>query len=96
MPLYKPENIPYLNKAQGFYEQYMEGWAKPDWKTIIEDKKAGLMIWQRNEGGLKAMKAEAIIDRSVDEIFTVIGDIVTRKDYDATYDDGWALEKVAH
>ncbi len=42
------------------------------------------------------MKAEAIIERSVDDIFRVIGDIVTRKDYDATYDDGWALEKVAH
>ena len=85
-----------MRKALGFYDEYMRGWDKPDWKAITEDKKAGLMVWQRNEGGLKAMKAEAVIERPVDDIFRVIGDLATRKDYDATYDDGWALDKIAH
>ena len=60
----------------------MKALSLPDWKIISEDKKVGLTIWQRNQGGLKAMKAEAIIDRKADEIFRVIGDLDTRKDYD--------------
>lgn len=80
----------------GFYEAYMNGLEKPDWKVITDDKKVGLTIWQRTENGLKAMKAQAVIDKTADDVFKVIGDIKTRKDYDATYDDGWALEKVAH
>ena len=56
-----------------FYDTYMKGWAQPDWKVTTNDEKAGLMIWQRNEGGLKAMKAEAkLFGRTPDEIFRVI------------------------
>lgn len=67
-----------------------------DWKIITDDKKVGLKIWQRNEGGLKAMKAEGIIDKKPEDVFKVIVDLTIRKDYDETYDDGYALEKVAH
>lgn len=85
-----------MDQGLSFYDKYVDGLALPDWKVITDDKKAGLTIWQRNQGGLKAMKAEAIIDSTADEIFKVIGDPTQRKDYDETYDDGWALEKIAH
>jgi hypothetical protein len=71
--------------------------ALPDWKVLTDDKKAGLRIWQRSAGGgLKAMRAEAVINRRPEAVFSVIGDLALRKDYDETYDDGWALDKVAH
>ena len=42
------------------------------------------------------MKAEAIIDRNPEDVFRVIGNLQYRKQYDDTYDDGCALEMVAH
>lgn len=42
------------------------------------------------------MRAEAIIDRSPDEVFRIIGNLKFRKDYDDTYDDGYALQAIAH
>ena len=88
--------IEYVDLISTFYDKYVGALTLPDWKVITEDKKVGLTIWQRSDSrGLKAMKAEAYIDRSPEEIFRYIGDLSYRKDYDDTYDDGYALDKIA-
>eukprot|EP00347_Sterkiella_histriomuscorum_P015762 403355775 len=94
--LYKPQNLKYVDQISGFYDKYVAALDLPDWKICVDDNKNGLKVWQRNQGGLKAMKAEAIIDRCPDEVFRIIGDLSLRKEYDDTYDDGYALDLIAH
>ena len=59
--------------AKGFYETYMNNFNLTDWKMTTDDKKDGLQIWQRQApNGLKAMKAQAYINRCPEDIFEVI------------------------
>lgn len=51
----------------------MKNLNQTDWKITTDDKKDGLKIWQRQTPeGLKAMKAEAYIERCPDEVFEVV------------------------
>lgn len=88
--------IEFVQKALNNFDQYKIRLEKTDWKVLLEDKKDGLIVWQRtSEEGLKAMKAQAIIDWSPQDVFRVIGDSAYRKDYDAVYDEGRILQKIA-
>lgn len=78
------------------FDEYESQITLAEWKTLQEDKKEGLHIWQRTSAsGLKCMKAVAVIERSPEAIIKVIGDSAYRNDYDPVYDYSTFLEKVA-
>eukprot|EP00347_Sterkiella_histriomuscorum_P015068 403358431 len=93
---YKQQNIQYLRMALAKFDDYERQITLAEWKSLVEDKKEGLNIWQRtNSNGLKCMKAVAVIERSPEQIIKVIGDSKYRNDYDPVYDYSTFLEKVA-
>ena len=93
---YKPENIPYLNKALKAKEEFEQKLPLPDWKVSVDDKKEGLMVWVRTTAeGLNGVKAQGIVNFSPDQIFMVIGDARNKKSYDDAFDEGANFEKVA-
>ena len=66
-----------------------------DWKVYVDDHKNGLNIWTKTAtNGLKAMKAEAIIENSNYDIYNCLGDKKYRKDYDETYDDSYNIQRI--
>ena len=74
------------------YDQKMES---SGWKVSTEDKKAGLTIWQRtSESGLKAMKAESMVNFSTIDLFKTLGNAKYRRDYDEVYDGGHNIERI--
>ena len=55
---YKPENIPYLNKALKAKGEFEQKLPLADWKVSVDDKKEGLMVWVRTTAeGLNGVKA---------------------------------------
>lgn len=73
---YKPEHIPYLNKALNARLQYDEKLNHPDWKLTVEDKKEGLNIYVRTTpDGYNAVKATGVINHPAEHIFITIGNI---------------------
>ena len=55
-----------------------------------------MSIWLRTTAeGCNGMKAQGIVNRSPLQIFKVISNDDYRKTYDATYDEGRLLEKIA-
>ena len=81
-------------KSSAEYERRMN---LTDWKQVIDDKKEGLVIWQReSDEGRNAMKASAIIDYSPDEIMKILGDANPqwRKDYDPMFDEAKIMKKI--
>ena len=106
IPLYNPDNVSklrvivtiveYLRQALDNFATYERQLSLPTWKPLTDDTKVGLKIWQRSTDlGLKAMKAQAIIDRPAHQIIKVIGDSNYRTDYDPVYDHSNYLMKVA-
>jgi hypothetical protein len=93
---YKPENIPYLNKALDAVGEYEKKLPHPDWKVCVDDKKEGLTVWVRTTAeGTNAVKAQGLVNFSPEQIFTVIGDANNKKLYDDSYDEGKNIEKIA-
>ena len=93
---YKPENIPYLNKALAARAQYEERLDHPDWKVLVDDKKDGLTIWVRiTSDGFNAIKAQGIINDTPEHIFVTIGNGDNKKLFDDTYEDALNVEKIA-
>jgi hypothetical protein len=77
-------------------QEYIEKLNHPDWKEQVNDKKEGIIIWQRTTPeGLKAMKAVANVNRPASIILKVIGDDRYRRDYDVVFDGGHNIEKIA-
>lgn len=67
-----------------------------DWKITIDDKKAGLVIWQRTtDEGLKAMKAQAILDYNSLDLFHTLTNVNYRNDFDKVYESGSTIAKIA-
>lgn len=62
---YKPAFLPQIKKAIALPQEFEKKWAKPDWKSVLTDKKVGLSVWQRvTEDGLNSIKAYGSINRS--------------------------------
>ena len=63
MHRYKPEFLPQIRKAIKSIQEYDSKLALPDWKNVLVDKKAGLVVWQRvTAEGLNAIKAQAVVE----------------------------------
>jgi hypothetical protein len=93
---YKPENIPYLNKALNARDEFEKKLPLDDWKVSVDDKKDGLTVWVRTTpDGLNAVKAQGIVNYSPDQIFTVLADVNYKKLYDDAFDEGKNFEKIA-
>jgi hypothetical protein len=93
---YKPAYMPQIKKAISQPKEFEKKWVCPDWKQVLTDKKVGLTVWQRvTEEGLNSIKAQAILPRSPQEIFRVIGDDKYRPIYDPIYETGYFLERIA-
>jgi hypothetical protein len=77
-------------------EVFDKTWDHPDWKVVINDKKADLVVSQRTTAeGLNSIKARGMINWSTQQIFRVIGDDKYRKQYDPIYDSSTFLERIA-
>jgi hypothetical protein len=93
---YKPQYMPQIKRAVELPKEFERKWALPEWKQVINDKKVNLQVWQRTTPeGLQSIKATAIINRSTQQIFRVIGDDNYRHLYDPTYESGYFLERIA-
>lgn len=44
---YKPQYMPQIKKAIELPKEFERKWALPEWKQVINDKKANLKVWQR-------------------------------------------------
>ena len=74
MSRYKPENIPMIKKGIATMSDFDKNWVHPDWKVALTDKSEGLVVWQRiTLEGVNAVKASAIVERTADQIFKVMG-----------------------
>jgi preprotein translocase subunit SecA len=64
---YKPENIPYLNKALNARDEFEKKLILNDWKVSVDDKKEGLTVWVRTTtDGLNSVKAQGVVNYSPD------------------------------
>ena len=86
-----------MKRASNSVKEFERRMNLTDWKQALEDKKEGLLIWQReSDEGRNAMKATGIIDFSPDQIMRILGDPNPqwRKDYDAMFDETKVLKKI--
>ena len=80
----------------GKIPEFEREWNHGEWKETTNDKKEGLIIWQRTTPeGYNAVKAQGYVNRSPIQIFKVISNTDYRSHYDTTYDTGRLLERFA-
>ncbi len=93
---YKPQYMPQIKRAIELPKEFDRKWALPEWKQVINDKKAALKVWQRTTAeGHQSIKASGTINRTTQQIFRVIGDDNYRHIYDPVYESGYFLERIA-
>ena len=64
-----------INRCMNLMNEFDDLFALNDWRMSFDDNKHRLKIWQRrSESGLKAMKAESILDYRPIDIFRALGD----------------------
>lgn len=96
MSRYKPENIPMIKKGIATMSDFDKNWAHPDWKVALTDKSEGLVVWQRiTLEGINAVKASAIVERTADQIFKVMGNEKYRKQFDPNFHSQRCMERLA-
>ncbi|CDW76251.1 UNKNOWN [Stylonychia lemnae] len=85
----------YLSQAQEKEQEFLASINFPDWKISVEDKKKQLHIWQRiSKNNIKSMKAQGVIDHSIDHILKAFLDSSYQHHYDKGFGHSEVLETI--